>query len=91
MPNDAADDMPPLLATATASQPLAVAASEAARLCGVSRALWWRLHASGRCPLPIHINRRTLWLVEGPSGLRAWLEAGCPSRDVFATMKAVRR
>lgn len=68
-------------------QPLAVSAAEAARLCGVSRALWWRWHSAGRCPAPVRINRKTLWILDGPNGLRAWLQAGCPERSRFATIQ----
>lgn len=57
--------------------PLAIPADEAARLCGVSRGFWWKLHSSGRCPLPVRLGRKTLWRVEE---LKAWLAAGCPER-----------
>ena len=61
--------------------PLAVPATEAARMCGFSRSGWWKLHSKGMCPRPIRLGRKTLWAVDGPNGLRAWVAAGCPSLD----------
>ncbi len=55
-------------------------ASEAAVLCGIARSTWWKLHASGRCPLPVRLGRRTLWLREE---LDRWLAAGCPDRRTW--------
>lgn len=55
--------------------PLTVPAAEAARICGVSRAMWWKLKSSGRCPAPIRIGRRLLWRVDE---LRQWVLDGCP-------------
>ena len=59
-------------------EPFAVDAIGAARLCGVSRAMWWKLDSSGRCPAAIRLGRRCLWKVDE---LREWLAAGCPPRD----------
>jgi excisionase family DNA binding protein len=42
---------------------------EAARICGVSRATWYRLLAAGKIPAPHKIGRRSLW--REPE-LRAW-------------------
>ena len=42
---------------------LLVSANQAAELCGVARATWWKLHSSGRCPLPVRVGGRTLWRV----------------------------
>lgn len=57
---------------------LAVPAIDAARLCGVSRATWFRLNSAGRIPAPVRIGSVPRWRVEE---LRAWLEAGCPTRE----------
>lgn len=38
-----------------------VGSVEAARMCGVSRATWYRLLALGKIPAPRKIGRRTLW------------------------------
>jgi predicted DNA-binding transcriptional regulator AlpA len=69
-------------ASPTPREPFAVDATEAARLCGVSRAHWWKLDSSGRCPAPIRLGRRCLWRVDE---LRAWMAAGCPPRDRWKT------
>lgn len=61
-------------------EPLAVDAARAAAICGVSRALWWKLDGSGRCPMPIRLGRRCLWRVDE---LRAWVGAGCPPRSAW--------
>lgn len=61
--------------------PLLVDADGARKLCGLSLRSWWRLHAQRRVPEPVHLGRRTLWRLDGPDGLRAWVAAGCPSRD----------
>lgn len=61
-----------------ALEALAVDATEAARICGVSRAMWWKLDRSGRCPQPVRVGRLKRWRVEE---LRAWLAMGCPPRS----------
>lgn len=58
--------------------PLLLDARGASALCGLALRSWWRLHATGRVPAPLHVGRRTLWRA---SDLRQWVEAGCPSRD----------
>lgn len=68
--------------------PLLVDARAAARLCGVSRSNWWALHAAGRTPLPIRLNRRTLWR---HAELEAWCAAGCPARDRWVSMRGGRQ
>jgi len=66
---------------------LLLSASEAARLCGVSRSLWWGLHSAGKIPLPVKLSGRTLWRCDE---LRAWVAAGCPSRDRWMQAGGVR-
>jgi predicted DNA-binding transcriptional regulator AlpA len=61
-----------------------VNAREAARLCGISRASWYRLHSSGRCPLPVRLGNRTLWRRQE---LEAWVKAGCPARQKWEDLK----
>jgi len=57
---------------------LLVDSTEASRLCGISRTMWWSLHSAGRVPMPVRLGRRTLWSVEE---LRGWIAAGCPPRE----------
>ncbi len=64
---------------------LAIDAREAARLCGMSRATWYRLVSSGRAPSSIHKSRR---VVRWPRAeLVAWIEAGMPARDMWERMR----
>jgi len=62
----------------TRTERLLVDSDDAAVLCGVSRTMWWTLHAQGRVPAPVRLGRRTLWRVDE---LRRWTEAGCPPRE----------
>jgi hypothetical protein len=75
-------------------EPLAVDAAGLGRLLGcISERLVWKLHASGRLPLPIRLGRRTLWVLDGPGGVREWLANGCPPRtnaDTTARRKAAK-
>lgn len=71
-------------ATPPPVEPLAVDANRAASLYGVSVRFWWTLHSSGRCPLPVRLGRAVRWDV---AELRAWLAAGCPTRDKWAAMR----
>lgn len=68
---------------------LALPAKDAAALCGVSRAQWWKLHAAGKIPLPVRLGTRApRWRVDE---LRAWLEADCPDRQTWEKMRGDRR
>lgn len=61
-----------------------ITAAEAARLCGLGRSTWWRLHSSGQVPMPVKVGRATRWL---RSEVLRWIEAGCPSRARWETLK----
>jgi predicted DNA-binding transcriptional regulator AlpA len=67
---------------------LLLPAPEASRLCSVSEATWWRLHASAKIPRPVRLGKRTLWRAEE---LRAWIAAGIPDRRTWEAMQAARR
>jgi predicted DNA-binding transcriptional regulator AlpA len=73
---------------AAAVEPLLVPATVAGPLCGRSEASWWRDHAANRIPAPIKLGGRTLWRV---AELRAWVEAGCPSRREWEARQAGAR
>jgi predicted DNA-binding transcriptional regulator AlpA len=64
---------------------LAVGASGAAMLCGVSRAQWWKLHAMAKTPAPVYLGSKCpRWIrVE----LEQWLAAGCPDRTAWSRMR----
>jgi predicted DNA-binding transcriptional regulator AlpA len=51
----------------------------------ISRQQWWKLHVSGRTPLPIYLGtRRPVWII---AELRAWAAAGAPERLTWERMK----
>ncbi len=60
-------------------EPLLISAEDAARLIGVSRSKWYQLYDEGRIPLPLKIDRRSLWRV---AELRDWVAGGCKPRGV---------
>ena len=66
-----------------ATEQLALRAKAAARLLGISERHLWALHSSGRLPTPVRLGRSVRWRRDE---LLAWLEAGCPSRDVWDPM-----
>lgn len=75
-------------ATTTGPAPLLVDAKTAARLCGgISLRTWWSLHSAAKTPLPVRLNRRTLWRA---GELADWCKAGCPTRDRWQSMKGNR-
>jgi predicted DNA-binding transcriptional regulator AlpA len=67
-----------------ALDPLLIPDTAAARLAGVSRATWWRLHAAGRTPAPVRLGRKVLWR---RAELAAWIGAGCPDRRGWEAMQ----
>lgn len=68
--------VPPRIKPAGGLEPLLVNASEAARLCGVSRAKWFQMSSAGQCPRAINLGIRCpRWRRQE---LIAWCEAGCP-------------
>jgi predicted DNA-binding transcriptional regulator AlpA len=69
-------------------EPLAVDARAAARLCSVSRSLWFVMDSAGQVPEGVRLGRRRVWPL---AELRAWLAAGCPSRDRWQAIRGVRK
>jgi predicted DNA-binding transcriptional regulator AlpA len=65
-------------------EPLLLAAAEAARLCGVSEASWYRLKAAGKLPAPVKLGGRVLWRREE---LCRWCAAGCPDLRTWQAME----
>jgi len=69
--------------------PLLLNAQSAAAICKKSARTWQSWDALGLIPRPVRIGRSTLWRVDE---LRAWIDAGCPSRDVWeAAQKSSRK
>lgn len=54
--------------------------SDLARLLGLSERTVWRLDSAGNLPQPIRLGRSVRWRVVE---IQAWLEQGCPSRQVW--------
>ncbi len=67
---------------------LALSAKDAAIVLGISRAQLWKLHASGRLPLPVYLGAKSpRWRADE---LREWLAAGAPDRQTWQRMRAAR-
>jgi hypothetical protein len=75
-----AADIPIVITT----EPLLVAASAAARMCGVAERTWRKLDRMGRTPRAVAVGRRRLWPV---AHLRQWAELGCPERHAFESRR----
>jgi predicted DNA-binding transcriptional regulator AlpA len=63
---------------------LLLSAKDAASACGLSSQTWWRLHSSGKTPMPIKLGGSTRWKADE---LRAWVDAGCPDRATWEASK----
>ena len=71
------------------SDRLALTAKDAAGLLGISRAQLWKLHSSGKLPLPVRLGTRApRWRMDE---LREWLAAGCPDRVTWQRMRGADR
>ena len=68
--------------------PLVVDAKALAKLLNSGLRTVRALDAAGKLPAPIRLGGRVLWLVNGPNGIGAWLEAGAPKRDDWESRKA---
>ncbi len=70
---------------ASAVEPLLLTADQAAALCGVSPATWYRMASAGRCPAPLRLSRGCVrWRIED---LREWISGGCVPRREFEARK----
>jgi predicted DNA-binding transcriptional regulator AlpA len=68
--------------------PILVDAAAAGALVGISRAQWLKMGSTGEIPAAVRLAERCVrWRVEE---LRAWCDAGCPSRDEWERIKAAR-
>jgi predicted DNA-binding transcriptional regulator AlpA len=65
--------------------PLLVSAKQAAALCAISPATWWRWVSSGRVPAPVRPSAGVCrWRLEE---LQAWVAAGTPTRENWVAMQ----
>ncbi len=71
-----------------APAPMLLDASQAAALCGVSRATWFAWQAAGQIPSPVLRRGRVVrW---DRREIEAWCAAGCPARDRWQVLKGAR-
>jgi len=64
---------------------LALPAKDVAAMLGISRAQLWKLHASGKLPLPVYLGSKApRWL---PEELSDWLKAGAPDRATWLKLR----
>ena len=61
--------------------PLLLTAQQAAALCGRTLRTWRSWDAAGYVPRPVRVGRSLFWRSDE---LRAWIDAGCPRRDVWS-------
>jgi predicted DNA-binding transcriptional regulator AlpA len=71
------------------SDQLALAPADAARLLGISRASFFKLHSAGKLPLPVYLTPRCPRWVKAE--LVAWLGAGAPDRQTWEKIKGGKR
>ncbi|OWY70398.1 hypothetical protein B7486_16550 [cyanobacterium TDX16] len=62
---------------------LAVSTKRLAELLDMSPRSVDRMDAAGQLPTPIYCGSSKRFILDGPRGVRAWLEAGCPKREDF--------
>jgi predicted DNA-binding transcriptional regulator AlpA len=79
-------DLPP--APPPAVEALLIPDTVAARLAGVSRATWWRLHAAAKTPAAVKLGRCRRW---NRAEIVGWIEAGCPDRRTWEAMQSQNR
>jgi predicted DNA-binding transcriptional regulator AlpA len=79
--------MPPtaMPATNTLMPPALLRDREAARMCGVSAATWWRWYAAGKTPEAVRVVGVTRWRADE---LRDWIDGGCPDRAEWEVRRA---
>ena len=65
--------------------PLLVDTDQAAGICAVSPASWYRLKAAGKTPQPVKLGGRVLYRIED---LKLWVALGCPDRKIFEARKS---
>jgi predicted DNA-binding transcriptional regulator AlpA len=69
---------------ANATERLALAAADLAKLLDLSERHIWALNASARLPRPIRLGRSTRWNL---AEIQRWLDAGSPSRDQWEKLR----
>ncbi len=68
---------------ATQTENALVDAKEAAAICGMSRAAWYKHLSAGRLPRPVKIGNLARWRRRE---LLKWIDAGCPTLQKWDMM-----
>lgn len=66
--------------------PIAVSASDLAKMLGVSLRQVWRLNSAGKLPKPIKLGGSVRW---NRQEIMDWFEVGCPDRRTWEARKGV--
>jgi len=66
------------------NEPILLSAAQCAKICGVSRRIWFRLSASARTPASIRVGSSPLWR---KIDIDEWIAMGCPDRIEFESRK----
>ena len=70
--------------TTPAPQPLAVNAKQLGAMLGLSVRTIRTMDAAGKLPKPVKLNAHAVrWILDGPNGIRVWLQAGAPDRATW--------
>ena len=75
-------------AVAAHIEPALLRARDAAQLCGIGLATWWRWDAAGKMPRGFKIGGARLW---SRAELLAWIDAGCPGRSEWQARREAER
>jgi excisionase family DNA binding protein len=67
------------------AEPLLLSASDAAKMLGIGRSLFYEMHSKGRLgPMAISFGRKRLW---SRLELQLWVKVACPPRDQWLRLK----
>jgi predicted DNA-binding transcriptional regulator AlpA len=67
--------------------PLLLTARQAAAVCNVSPATWWRWAAAAQVPAPVRIGPSGATVRWRAAELRDWTAAGCPDRQTWEALR----
>ncbi len=67
--------------------PLAVDARRLGAMLGLSIRTIRTMDVAGKLPTPVKLSGRCVrWVLDGPTGVKAWLAAGAPERRIWDTV-----
>lgn len=71
--------------TLNSHETLLISASEAAKLLGIGRSLFYSLKSEGKLPEPKRLGGRVLWQ---KTELEEWIAANCPTQQHWEEIKS---